>query len=138
MDSPELATVEAAPEKLTRSESSQRTMARRWAGRREYWQELIERQQANGQSIEAFCAAEKVEKSGFYGWRRKLGLVPESSRRLVCRARRAGFVELAVGGAGGTAGVVLEWGDGRRLVLDRGFDREALEVLLELLARTSG
>ena len=136
MASPELAAVEAAPEKLTRSESSQQTMARRWAGRRQYWQGLIEQHAGSGQSIAAFCAAAGVAAGSFYSWRRKLGLAPESPPAQP--GGRVGFVELAVGGAGGTAGVVLEWGDGRRLVLDRGCDREALTVLLELLARTSG
>ena len=135
MASPELAAVEAAPEKLTRAESSQQTKARRWAGRREYWQGLIAQHAGSGQSIAVFCATAGVAAGSFYSWRRKLGLAPEPPP---AQPGRGGFVELAVGGAGGTAGVVLELGDGRRLVLDRGCDREALAVLLELLARTAG
>lgn len=136
MEQEQTASVSAEPAKLTRSESSRRTMARRWSGRDEYWRDLICRQQASGQSIEAFCAAEGVDKSGFYAWRRKLGLIPAAKKS--CRARRSDFVELAVGGSSGTSGVVVELGGSVRLVLDRGFDEEVLKRVLGLLVSRSG
>lgn len=135
MESTELVAVEAAPARVMRSAVSLGPTAQRWAERREYWQGLLERHAVSGQSIPAFCAATGVAFGSFYRWRRKLGLAPEPPPAPL---GRSGFVELTVGGIGGTAGVVLELGDGRRLVLDRGFDREALAVLLELLARVSG
>jgi len=75
---------------MSRAEKCREVMARRWAGRREYWRELIGRQQAGGMSITEFCAQEGVHTSSFHAWRRKLGMMPEPEK--VCGK----FVEIAV------------------------------------------
>ena len=40
--------------------------------RRRYWREVIQRQQASGQSIEKFCVKERLGKATFYLWKRRL------------------------------------------------------------------
>jgi hypothetical protein len=44
----------------------------RSADRRRYWREMIERQQASGQSIVGFCAEERLSPGSFHVWRRRL------------------------------------------------------------------
>ncbi len=42
------------------------------ADRRRYWQEVIGRQQASGQSIVGFCSQEKLAPASFHAWKRRL------------------------------------------------------------------
>lgn len=42
------------------------------ADRRRYWQALIERQQASGQSIVGFCSVEGLAPASFHAWKRRL------------------------------------------------------------------
>ena len=51
------------------------------AGRRQYWQEVIERQQASGQSTVGFCSKEGLAPASFHAWKRRL-------RRSRCRIER--------------------------------------------------
>jgi hypothetical protein len=44
----------------------------RSADRQRYWREVIERQQASGQSIVGFCAQEKLAPASFHAWKRRL------------------------------------------------------------------
>ena len=44
----------------------------RSADRRRYWQAVIERQQASGQSIVGFCSDEGLAPSSFHAWKRRL------------------------------------------------------------------
>ena len=44
----------------------------RRADRRQYWQEVIERQQASGQSIVGFCSKEGLAPASFHAWKRRL------------------------------------------------------------------
>ena len=48
-------------------------MARaRSADRQRYWREVIERQQASGQSIVGFCSREGLAPASFHAWKRRL------------------------------------------------------------------
>jgi len=48
-------------------------MARaRSADRQQYWREVIERQQASGQSIVGFCSREGLAPASFHAWKRRL------------------------------------------------------------------
>lgn len=40
--------------------------------RKRYWREVIERQEASGQSIVGFCTQEKVSLASFHAWKRRL------------------------------------------------------------------
>ena len=42
------------------------------ADRRRYWQEVIERQQASGESIVGFCSRERLAPASFHAWKRRL------------------------------------------------------------------
>jgi hypothetical protein len=42
------------------------------ADRRQYWQTVIERQQASGQSIVGFCYKEGLAPASFHAWKRRL------------------------------------------------------------------
>ena len=42
------------------------------ADRRRYWQAVIERQQASGQSIVGFCSNEGLAPASFHAWKRRL------------------------------------------------------------------
>ena len=42
------------------------------ADRQRQWRELIERQQASGQSIVGFCAKERLSPASFHAWKRRL------------------------------------------------------------------
>lgn len=52
------------------------------ADRRRYWQVVIERQQASGQSIVGFCYKEGLAPASFHAWKRRL-------RRSRCGIERA-------------------------------------------------
>ena len=45
----------------------------RSADRQRYWREVIERQQASGQSIVGFCSKEGLAPASFHAWKRRLG-----------------------------------------------------------------
>jgi hypothetical protein len=42
------------------------------ADRQQYWQAVIERQQASGQSIVGFCSKEGLTPASFHAWKRRL------------------------------------------------------------------
>jgi hypothetical protein len=44
----------------------------RSADRQRYWSEVIERQQASGQSIIGFCSKEGLAPASFHAWKRRL------------------------------------------------------------------
>ncbi len=44
----------------------------RSADRQQYWREVIERQQASGQSIVGFCSNEGLAPASFHAWKRRL------------------------------------------------------------------
>jgi len=44
----------------------------RSADRQRYWREVIERQQASGQSIVGFCSTEGLCPASFHAWKRRL------------------------------------------------------------------
>ena len=53
--------------------SEDQAMAKtRSADRQRYWREVIERQQASGQSIVGFCAKEGLSPASFHAWKRRL------------------------------------------------------------------
>ena len=56
--------------------------------RRRYWHEVIQRQQASGQSIEKFCVKEKLGKATFYAWKRRLRKAGKVSKAARTTARR--------------------------------------------------
>jgi hypothetical protein len=51
------------------------------ADRRHYWQEVIERQKASGQSIVGFCTGEGLSPASFHAWKRRFRRHPRAIRQ---------------------------------------------------------
>lgn len=101
---------------------------KRDAAKEKFWREAMEEARGSGLSVRDFCGQRGLKENLFYAWRREL------SRRDGEGAERPGFVELVRPAGSGAAGVSL-WIDERiRIVLERGFDREALRAALACLS----
>ncbi len=91
------------------------------------WRRVVERQQASGLTIAAFCRRMGVPEASFYAWRRKLraGVPP-------CRPGET-FVEVKIAPEPEPAASALELRlpNGRCVLVRAGFDRC---TLLELVA----
>ena len=106
---------------------------------RRKWRQIIERQQASGLSIAAFCRSNRVPASSFFAWKRRLAAsaagdsaaLPAQAPATVPAAAPAscfpGFVEANIPRPSSTAGTIqVRLRGGRRLLLGRGFDRDLL------------
>src|SRR5687767_3547021 len=116
---------------------------------RQKWREIIERQQASGLSIAAFCRDDGVPASSFFAWKRRLAASPPGvSAAVPTNAPAAvpapatvtaaapassfpGFVEATVpdirsAAAAAAAAIQVRLRGGRRLLVGRGFDRDLL------------
>ena len=136
-------------------------MAKRRRGgdtaKRRRWRELVKRWQGSGQTVREFCRGAEVKESAFYWWRRRLARrgvrrgeerhvqasAPRSeaaevrtSPRGSLRAGAARFlpVQVVMDQAGNPgSGVEIHWANGRRVRLQRGFDRQTLVDALTVL-----
>jgi hypothetical protein len=113
------------------------------------WRGLVAAQEASGLSVHGFCDEHGIPASSMFAWRRKL-----RDAVFGAAARRPGFVEVvrerAVtggervdrggrphrGGRGSTLAIELDCG--RRIVLERGFDRHLLLEVIEALECIDG
>lgn len=96
---------------------------KRDASKEQFWRAAIAEAGSSGQSTREFCGQKGVKESQFHSWRRTLRL------RDAEVSGRPGFVEL-VGPAAQPAwtGVSLRVDERVRIVLERGFDSEALRA----------
>jgi transposase-like protein len=86
---------------------------------RRKWREVIERRQASGLSVTAFCRHNGVAASSFFAWKRKLAASPAGTV--------PGFVEATISPIRCSAGSIqVRLRGGRRLLVGRGFDRHLL------------
>ena len=118
---------------MSRSAKCREVMLDRWAGRREYWRELLDRQSGSGLSISEFCVREGVNASSFYQWRRKLQ--SETSADAAGVGLTAGFVRVDVEpmqSAGEDSGVRITLAGGASICLMRGFDPGTLRQVLSI------
>ena len=81
------------------------------ADRQHYWREAIERQQASGESIVAFCAKEGLSPAAFHAWKRRLRWRP---RYETGKAAKQALVPVQIVGNAPTGLGMLEvqWPDG--------------------------
>ena len=100
---------------------------KRDAGKEKFWREAIAEASSSGQSVREFCRQRGLKEGLFYSWRRELRLRDTEA------ADPPGFVELVQPTGGGAAGVSIRIGDRISIVLQRGFDREALRAALACL-----
>jgi transposase-like protein len=102
---------------------------------RERWRRIIERQQAGGRSVAAFCRRAGVPPSSFYAWQRRLRTTDPSG------SDAADFVEVqrpAPPGAEPSA-IELCLSHHRAILVRPGFDRQTLlELVHALEASISG
>ena len=101
------------------------------ADRRRYWREVIERQQASGQSIVGFCSKEKLAPATFHAWKRRLRWPGREARQ------KAGqdLVPVQVVDAVpiGAGKLEVEWPDGVVLRV-QGCEAEIVGVVVSALA----
>jgi len=133
--------------KKNRSVSTRDKENKRWAGRDEYWRDLITRQYKSEVSVADFCAQEGVFPTSFYSWRKKLGLVTKSKVERTT-GKLSGhqpieetsgvdsFIKMEVGTGSGSAGVMVELVEGTRIVLSKNFDQEVLKQALQIILRS--
>jgi hypothetical protein len=88
------------------------------------WREIVERQQASGLSAVRFCRENQIVYSSFFAWKRRLASPAQAfiEARVVESRPRAG-------------GIQIRLGNGRRLIVRRGFDRD---LLAEVVAALEG
>jgi hypothetical protein len=79
--------------------------------RERHWREVIERQQASGQSIVGFCAKERLSPGAFHAWKRRLG---QAGRKTGWKATGQALVPVqVVSDPVGNAGhVEVQWPSG--------------------------
>ena len=100
---------------------------KRDASKEKFWREAIAEAVGSGQSVRVFCRQRGLKENLFYSWRRELRLRDAEA------AEPPGFVELVRPGGGGAAGVSIRIDDRVSIVLQRGFDPEALRATLACL-----
>ena len=94
----------------------------------QFWRGAITEAAGSGQSVRAFCRQKGLKENLFHAWRRQLRLRDTET------ADPTGFVELVPPAGGCGAGVCIRIDDRIGIVLQRGFDREALRAALACLA----
>lgn len=91
--------------------------------RREYWRELIDRQEQSGMTVQGFCAQQGVTEASFYGWRKQLRESATVSFALVAPSdgeHRRPVVEIVLA-------------TGERVQVTRGADAATLRTVLSVL-----
>lgn len=99
---------------------------------RERWRRILQEQRASGLSVTAFCRRAGVAYSGYYKWRRKLaGEAVFAGVKIVASS---GEETAERGGRFADPGdLELRLPDCRSVVVPRGFDRQTLRDLLDVL-----
>ena len=106
---------------------------KRDASKEKLWREAIAEAESSGVSVREFCRQKGLKESLFYAWRRSLRMRDAEA------AEKSGFVELVRPAAQkASAGVSIRIDERVSIVLERGFDREALRATLACLQREHG
>lgn len=99
-------------------------MARK-QNREALWHRRLERQAASGQSKRAWCARHGVSEKAFYYWQRRLIAADDGRDAPV-------FLEVAPSSLQ-SIGIEVILENGRRVRVERGFDRETLRQVVAAL-----
>ena len=108
-------------------------MARRQRTEREtYWQDLIDRQGANQQSIADFCQDEGVSTASFYAWRRRLQF---RGRAVPSQAPRSTLVPVRIVPEPSLASeaAIVEWPGGIVMRIATGCDAATVRTIVATL-----
>lgn len=111
-------------------------MAERMQGaRRAHWQQIIERQQASGLSIQRFCQQESLATATFFEWKRRFRQASPAAEASTAAAVKFAPVRIVpdvpAAMAAGTIEIVL--GGPRRIRLVGPVDRTTLADVLAVL-----
>ena len=113
---------------------------RRDVEKEKYWRGVIREGARSGLSIREFCRQKRIKESQFYAWRRELRYRDEQKRsqkraRSKSPSQKGATFALVTDGSGGleSAGIELVLGDGRRVRIGKGVDRETLANVLAVL-----
>ncbi len=99
--------------------------------RQRYWREVIERQQASGQSIVGFCSKEKLAPATFHAWKRRLRRPRREAGQKAAQALLPVQVVDAV--PIGASKLEVEWPDGVVLRV-QGCETQIVGVVVAALA----
>jgi hypothetical protein len=100
--------------------------------RERYWREVIERQEASGQSIVGFCAQEKVALASFHAWKRRLRQAGRATGR---KTSEQGLVPVQIVGdpETGIGKLEVQWPGGVVLRV-QGFDVPTIGAVIAALS----
>lgn len=98
------------------------------------WHRIVQEHADSGQTVAEFCRQRGLAQATFFLWRRRLGHPPAGARVPVAPV----FVEARVGcgpdaGSEPQAGIEIDLGRKRRLIVQRGFDPETLSRAIRTL-----
>jgi hypothetical protein len=99
-------------------------MSKTGEARREYWRQLIARQQQSGVSVRAFCQEHRTSEHSFYQWRKRL------AQQLPVKFA---LVETVHGARMHAEAVEVMLSSGERLRILPGVDAATLRLVLSVL-----
>jgi len=100
-------------------------MSRTQQERRDFWRQLVQRQEQSGLSVRAFCQQHRANEHSFYQWRKRF-----SAQRLPVKFA---LVETSRSACTKTGTLELILASGERLRIAPGFDAPTLRAVLGLL-----
>ena len=106
----------------------------RSADRQRYWREVIERQQASGQSIVGFCSQEGLAPASFHAWKRRLRPQRGTGRTSVKQALVP--VQIVSGPTDDAGRLEVQWPSGVVLRV-QGCDAQTIGAMVAALSASS-
>ena len=104
----------------------------RSAGRQRYWREVIDRQQASGESVVGFCAKERLSPASFHVWKRRFRRPKHVIRRKGAKEPLVP-VQIVSDQASGVGNLEVQWPSG--IVLRaQGCDVQTISAALTALS----
>jgi len=106
---------------------------RRRSGEREaFWQAVVRRHQSSGQSVRAFCLAERLSEASFYAWRKTLA---QRDAAVQTAPSAPDFLPVLLTAAApsastASAGIVIDLRGARRLHLPESMTTEQVVALV--------
>jgi hypothetical protein len=107
----------------------------RSADRQRYWREVIERQQASGQSIVGFCSKEALAPASFHAWKRRLRRPKRETGRKSAQQALVP-VQIASGPTDDAGRLEVQWPGGVVLRV-HGCDTQTIGVVVAALSAAS-
>ena len=100
---------------------------------REKWRQIIQSQQASGQTAAGWCRDHHVTQASFFAWKRRLRTPATAAEFIEIQATVKSQPAQADGAEDPSAAIEVCCRGGRRLLLRRGFDRALLREAVQVL-----